>query len=249
MNINIYKDAGELFEACAMHIVKLVEDTLKKQGRFSLVLAGGTTPEKLYELLAKENFKSKIDWKKVDIFFGDERFVPRLDKRNNATMAREKLLSYIDISPDKIYAMETEDISPEHAADAYNSLLENYFQVNKSAANDQNTFDLVLLGMGDDGHTLSLFPGNEEAIYTEGKNAISIYLEAQNMHRITLTAEVVNKSKEIIFLVTGPDKAPVLKKVINGQLDPVALPSQIINPIYGHLNWFVDEAAAREFLP
>lgn len=236
MELKIYKDNAELSHEVARWITDYIVLILKKQERFVLVLSGGNTPHQLNTLLAASPYKDKIDWSKLHIFWGDERYVPFEDERNNAKMAFDTLLNHVPVPADHIHKMQT-DIFPEQSAMEYEKILREYFH------HSHKTFDLVLLGMGDDGHTLSLFPGTE-VIYEESKLATAYFLPAQNMYRITLTAPVVNRAARIAFLVTGAGKADALKEVIEGDYKPDIYPSQVIKPVDGELYWFTDEAAA-----
>lgn len=242
MNLHTYQNPDDVANAVACWMINYIDEALKKQPFFSLVLSGGSTPKKLYQLLSSETYKRQIDWNKIHIFFGDERFVPFDDERNNAKMAYDSLLNHVSILRESIHAMQTENITHEDSAKSYELLLQRYFQ--QSTNTKQQTFDLVLLGMGDDAHTLSLFPGNKEVIFEQEKWCTSLWLEKQNMQRITLTAAVVNQSARIAFLVTGDSKAKALHEVLKGEFNPVMYPSQIINPVNGELHWFIDEAAA-----
>jgi 6-phosphogluconolactonase len=194
----------------------------------------------LYELLAATPYREKIEWRKLHIFWGDERDVPFSDSRNNAKMAYETLLNHVPIPASQIHVMQTENISPEKSADQYEKILHEYFAASES---ELPTFDLVLLGMGDDGHVLSLFPGTS-VIREEKAWATSLWLESQKMYRITLTKSIVNKSSRVAFLTTGANKANALKEVLHGHYNPDLYPSQEIKPENGEMHWFVDEAAA-----
>ena len=239
MELHIYKDSDELSREFAGWMADYISATLQKQERFTLVLSGGSTPKKLHTLLAASPYKEQIDWTKLHIFWGDERFVPFEDDRNNAKMAFDTLLDHVPVPKEQIHVMRT-DIQPETAATEYEKILRRYFP---PAIPPTTTFDLVLLGMGDDGHTLSLFPGTH-AMHTEDKMVQSLFLEQQDMYRITLTPPVVNQSACIAFLVSGKGKAAALKEVIEGDYKPDEFPSQVIKPLNGELHWFVDEAAA-----
>ncbi len=237
MELHIAKDPQQLSENLAAFISQYIQEVLQQQDRFTFALSGGNTPKALYSLLAKEPYVNMIDWKKVHFFWGDERAVPFEDSRNNARMAYDVLLDSVGALPENIFVMRT-DIAPDAAAAEYEKTLHEYFD------GKPHTFDLVLLGMGDDGHTLSLFPGLP--IVHERKAWVkAFWLEAQNMHRITLTAPVTNLSACVVFMATGAGKALTLKSVIDGATDPDKFPSQLIRPENGQLHWFVDEAAAE----
>jgi 6-phosphogluconolactonase len=235
MELHIYKDADDLSAHAAKWIADYISATLKKQDRFTIALSGGSTPQKLHMLLAASPYKEQVDWSKLHFFWGDERAVPFDDSRNNAKMAFDTLLDHVPVNKLHIHIMRT-DIEPVAAAEEYEKILQHYF-------NHSNTsFDLVLLGMGDDGHTLSLFPGMP-VIHEENKMATAFFLKQQDMYRITLTAPIVNRSATVAFLVAGAGKAKALKEVMDGDYKPDVYPSQVIQPA-GELYWFIDKAAA-----
>jgi 6-phosphogluconolactonase len=236
MELHIAQTTQELSENLAAWISNYIQEVLQDQPIFTLVLSGGNTPKQLFALLAKEPYKIMIPWERIHFFWGDERAVPFEDERNNAKMAFDTLLNEVDVPKENIHVMRT-DISPEESATEYEKILREYFK------EDETTFDLVLLGMGDDAHTLSLFPG-QPVIHEKDKWVTSFFLKAQDMYRITLTAPVVNQSACVIFMTTGTGKSMALKSVIEGNYNPDQFPSQIIRPEDGELHWFVDEAAA-----
>ncbi|MBO9154825.1 6-phosphogluconolactonase [Chitinophaga sp. GCM10012297] len=237
MELHVAKDIQQLSENLAAFISQYIQEVLQKQERFTFALSGGNTPKALYALLAKEPYVNMIEWNRVHFFWGDERAVPFEDARNNARMAYDVLLDQVGALPENIHVMRT-DIEPEASAAEYEKTLHRYFK------GKENTFDLVLLGMGDDGHTLSLFPGLP--IVHEKKAWVkAFWLEAQDMYRITLTAPVTNLAARVVFMATGSGKALTLKAVIDGAPDPDRYPSQLIRPENGELHWFIDEAAAE----
>jgi 6-phosphogluconolactonase len=253
MELQIYSDAQQLSEAAAKWIAGLIAETLKVRDRFTIALSGGSTPKLLHKILAAPPYKDQIDWSKMHIFWGDERAVPFEDDRNNAKMAYDTLLNFVPVPPSQIHVMRT-DIGPEESAIEYEKILHQYFDATPGAsaaatgvtgtpATLPNSFDLVLLGMGDDGHTLSLFPGTA-IVHEEKAWAKAFFLPAQDMYRITLTKTIVNRSAHIAFLTTGTGKAHALKEVLKGAYNPDLYPSQEIKPVNGELHWFVDEAAA-----
>jgi 6-phosphogluconolactonase len=238
VELHKFKDAEALSEAAAKWIADIIAETLRSHPRFTIALSGGSTPERLHKILAAAPYKEQIDWSKLHIFWGDERAVPFQDSRNNAKMAFETLLNFVPVPAAHIHVMRT-DIPPERSAIEYEKILHTYF------GETGPSFDLVLLGMGDDGHTLSLFPGTA-VIHEEKLWATSFFLQAQDMHRITLTRPIVNRAARVAFLTTGPKKAHALKEVLKGKYNPDLYPSQTIMPQAGELHWFVDEAAAAE---
>jgi len=221
-------------------LVEHIQQTLQKQTRYTLCLSGGSTPKMMNELLCSDAYKDKVDWAKLHIFFGDERFVPLSDERNNAKMAFDTLLNHVPVPKEQIHVMPTAGIAPEKAAVAYEDTLRTYF------SEVSPTFDCIILGMGDDGHTLSLFPGKIEVIHETEKWCTSLWLEEQDMYRVTLTHPIANRSSSIIFLAAGPKKTHALHEVLKGKYNPNLYPSQIIKPANGELHWFVDEAAAAQ---
>jgi 6-phosphogluconolactonase len=238
MNLHIYKTTEKVSEELAQWLSDEIAEVLSKQEFCTLVLSGGETPKPLFKKLATKEFQKKINWQRVHIFWSDERVVPSNDSRNNAKNAYDLLIDHIDIPANQVHIMRT-DIEPNFAVDAYRALLHEFFD------NTSQTFDIVLLGMGDDGHTLSLFPGS--TIIEDHKHWVnSVYNAEQEMYRITLMPILVNRASKIVFMVEGSGKAEVLKEVLEGEYQPTKLPAQIINPIDGDLHWFLDDAAAKK---
>ncbi len=251
MQLHIAKNTSELSIQAADFMVAHINNMLQKQSRYTIALSGGSTPKALHELLAGDAYKNHIDWSRLHFFWGDERFVPFNDDRNNAKMAFDTLLNKVPVLKEHIHIMQTEHITPEASAATYEQILHEYFPlVHTHHAEDvpdntpHTTFDLVILGMGDNAHTLSLFPGRP-VIYEADKWVTSFYLDEQSMYRITLTHPVVNHSACVMFLVAGANKAAPLKAVLESDYNPDVYPSQIIKP-KGELHWFLDEAAAGE---
>src|SRR5260221_1516096 len=251
MELHVYKDAEQLSRAAAKWIADLIAETLKLRDRFTIALSGGSTPKLLHKILAAPPYKDQIDWSKVHIFWRGERVVPFEDDRNDAKMAYDTLLNFVPVPPSQIHVMRT-DIEPEASAVEYEKILHQYFDAVPGSSGSTgapatlpNSFDLVLLGMGDDGHTLSLFPGTD-IVHEEKAWVKAFFLPAQNMYRITLTKTIVNRAAHIAFLTTGAGKAHALKEVLKGAYNPDLYPSQEIKPVNGELYWFVDEAAAAQ---
>ena len=263
MNLNISKDIEALSQQAAEWMVDYIHKTLQLQDQFTIALSGGSTPRKLHLNLASEKYKNRIDWQKLHVFWGDERYVPFSDDRNNAKMAFDTLLDHVAVPRSQIHIMRT-DIDPNESARDYERILKEYFpeaagltppvyRAGRQATSGESThnssfithysFDLVLLGLGDNSHTLSLFPG-EEVIHEKDHWVRSIFVTEVNMQRITLTAPVVNLSKRIAFLVSGQDKAPAVAHILSDDYNPDLYPAQIIKPVNGELFWFLDEAAA-----
>ena len=234
----IVGDGEELSVRVAGWFVALVNTVLSKQDRFTVALSGGSTPKKLFALLATDDYKNRIDWTRIHCFWGDERFVPFADDRNNAKMAYEQLLNHVPVKPENIHIMPTE-IEPAEAVRDYTAVIEQYF------AGDGPSFDLVMLGLGDNAHTLCLFPGYP-IIHEKDKVVDAFYLKEQEMYRITLTAPLVNRADNICFIVAGADKALAVREIIEGEDNVDLYPAQAIWPLEGNLIWFLDAAAASE---
>ena len=237
MNQHISKDIDTLSNYFADWLILYIKEVLSKQDRFTIALSGGSTPKKLYQLLASDKYKNQIHWERLHFFWGDERFVPFDDERNNAKMAYEELLDCVPVDKKNIHVMRTVGLEPEESAIEYEKILHQYFD------GKAHSFDLVLLGLGNDTHTLSLFPCYD--VVTENKKWVSaFYLKEQQMYRITLTAPVVNNAARVAFLISGGDKAAALYHVLSSEHDPYLYPAQIIQPFNSELYWFYDEAAS-----
>ena len=238
MNLHISKDIEALSQSFADWLVAYIKEVLAKRDRFTIALSGGSTPKKLYQLLASDNYSEQISWERLHFFWGDERYVPFTDDRNNAKMAFDELLDHVPVVKKQVHVIQT-DIDPQESAAAYEKLLHPYFD------NQPHSFDLVLLGLGDNAHTLSLFPGYE-VVMEHKKWVLGFYLKEQEMYRITLTAAVVNLAARVAFLVSGGDKAAAVYHIIASEHDPGLYPGQIVQPFNGELYWFCDEAAAAD---
>ena len=238
MQLIVKKNPADLARAAADFITKRITDVLKTQDRFTIALSGGSTPKALHELLAKSPYVEKIPWMQLHVFWGDERYVPIEDEQSNAGMAYDTLLGHVYTPDDQIHVWHT-DLEPDAAAADYDSILHHYFDETPG-----KTFDLVLLGMGDDGHTLSLFPGTA-VVHEQTAWTAAYFLTQQDMYRLTLTAPVVNQASCVLFLVAGPKKAQSLNEVLEGTYNPDKYPSQEIKPSHGELVWMVDEKAAE----
>lgn len=233
--IQIASDPTALARMAAETIHLLATETINRNGRFTVALSGGSTPKALFKLLATE-YREKIDWQHVVIFWGDERCVPPDNSDSNYLMARENLLDRVPIQVGNILRFKGE-LPPPEAAQQYEDDLRVFF------GGELPRLDLILLGMGDDGHTASLFP-HTEALQETQRWVIENYVEAKQTWRLTLTAPVINNAENVLFLVAGADKAERLKEVLEGAYTPDDLPSQLIKPTHGNLIWGVDQAAA-----
>jgi 6-phosphogluconolactonase len=237
--IFIFENPAEVARAAADHFVNIGREAINESGRFSVALSGGSTPKIAYELLAGDEYKERLDWSKVHIFFGDERCVPPDDAESNYRMANEAMLSRLSIPTQNIHRIQGVGDAVANAR-LYEDELRTYFNGQKPR------FDLVLLGMGDDGHTASLFP-NSPALSEDEAWVAANRVEKFNAYRITLTVPAINSAAHIIFLVTGDSKAARLAEVLSGESASGPLPSQLIKPLHGSLAWLVDKAAAAQF--
>ncbi|MDB5282659.1 MAG: 6-phosphogluconolactonase [Bacteroidota bacterium] len=234
-DVRVFDNADQLNEAACNFIIDLSKKAIEQRGLFTLVLSGGSTPERLYSLLAQAPFNDKLEWNKTFIFWGDERCVPLDDKLNNAAMANSLLLSKVNIPAKNIHPIPV-NLTPVEAALSYEETIKNFF--NQSPP----LFDLILLGLGENGHTASLFP------YTAVLHEISrlvkeVYVEEQQMFRVTMTAPLINKGRNIAFLVTGKQKHQILKTVLTDSIDKDKYPVELIRPEQGELIWWTDKDA------
>lgn len=237
MNLLIYKTKSELLRDLANYIIAIAEKAITEKDCFNFVLTGGNSPKELYSMLATE-YREKIDWTKVFFFVGDERNVPPGDESYNGLMAKKSILDPLNIAPDHIFFVDT-TLAPEKAAIEYAKAISLHFE------GADLSFDLILLGMGDDAHTASLFPGTE-VLGNEEVTVDSVYVEKLSTYRITFTAPLINKAKNIAFLVFGEAKAEAIKHVIEDETKNTQLyPSQLIHPIDGSLTFFLDSEAAK----
>lgn len=245
-NVKIYPDPSQLAQAAAEQFIRIAEQAIQARGVFSVAFSGGTTPQMLYSLLSSEPFSERIDWSRAEIFWGDERCVPPDHPDSNYLKAKTALLDLVPVSTDHVHRIMTEN-APELAAEIYEETLLQFFSsLQDEEERNQAHFDLVLLGMGDDGHTASLFPGTP-AVQEQTRWVAAQYIDKLAAWRVTLTPAIINRAKNILFLVSGAGKSYVLQRVLYGSYQPERYPSQIIRPRDGNLLWMVDEQAATLF--
>jgi 6-phosphogluconolactonase len=240
---HVYPDPQTLAQVAAKHFAERVGQAVAKRGRARIAISGGSTPKATFALLADPAgpYAASLPWDKVELFWVDERTVPPDHPDSNYRMTSEALLSKVPLNPEHVHRMEGE-LDPEEAASKYESLLRNVFKLEGA---EVPRFDTVWLGMGDDGHTASLFP------HTEGTHEISRIVYANHVPqkdtwRITLTYPVINQADDVVFLIAGKDKATPLEGVLYGEYDPATLPSQLIQPANGSLTLLLDAAAAQK---
>lgn len=234
--LKVLESPGALFQAAATQFASLASEAIQTRGRFCVALSGGSTPRSLYSLLARE-FRQTIPWQKVYFFFGDERHVPPDDPESNYRMANEALLSKVSLPAENVFRIRAE-LDAEKAALDYEQALRTFF---KLQPNEFPRFDLVLLGIGPDGHTASLFPSTA-ALNDTHRMVVANWVEKFKTYRITLSYPVLNHARCVMFLVSGKDKASILHEILENR--NADLPSQRVCPENGKLFWFVDRDAA-----
>jgi 6-phosphogluconolactonase len=237
MNVEtlVLQDPAAVAHEAAQRFVHLASEAVASRGRFSVALSGGSTPGSLFRLLAQEPFRNKIPWEEVHLFWGDERCVPPDDPSSNYRLAEETLIARVPIPPDNVHRVLGE-LEPEAAARAYTKELNQYF------CGPHARFDLVLLGLGGDGHTASLFPESTALQETErAAVAVEAHYQDRPAQRVTLTLPTINAARQILFLVTGGAKAEIVQVVFKGT--GMSLPAQRIQPTAGRLAWLLDAEA------
>lgn len=234
--VQIYKDIDELLTAVAGFFVEASRQAIADHGAFSVALSGGSSPKKLYEKLASAAYRDQVDWSKLYFFFGDERYVPADDPDSNALMAQKALFDPLDIPEAQIFRVNT-SLSPQEAAADYFRSIKQHFNT------EPIRFDLVLLGLGDDAHTASLFPGTP-VLQEQAATVKSVFLKDKDVYRITITAPLINHACDVAFLVYGDSKAAAVQQVLEADKDMETYPAQLIHPVSGNVHWFLDESAA-----
>jgi 6-phosphogluconolactonase len=237
--VQVLPTAAELFCAAAEEFVRAGKLAVAARGRFTVALSGGSTPKSLYSLLAAQH--AAFDWDRTFLFFGDERHVPPDHPDSNYRMVNEALLAKVSIPAENVFRVKAENPDAAAAALAYENDLRRFFALQSG---EFPRFDLILLGLGPDGHTASLFP-DSEGLKEQSRLVIANWIEKFNTHRITFTFPVLNSAAEVIFLASGSDKADMVHQVLTGKYTP-PYPSQQVQPIDGTLLWMLDEAAAAK---
>lgn len=229
---DLYSRAAEIF-------VSTFAEAVERRGRATVALSGGGTPRGLYTLLAEPQWREKIEWNRLQVFWGDERFVPPTEQESNFRLANETLLSRVPIPAENVHRFRTESGTAAEVAAAYER------EIRSTIPNQEiPAFDLNLLGIGTDAHTASLFPFSP-ALREENRLVISHYVEQLQAERLTFTVSLINHSRLTLFLVAGPEKAAILAEVLTGKHDSHRLPAQLVRPVGGRLVWLVDAAAGR----
>lgn len=231
----------ELFEAAAEDVVHTANDAVGQRGCFTIALSGGSTPKSLYNLLAT-NARTSLPWDRVFFFWGDERHVPPTDPESNYRMTEETLLSKIPVAATNVFRIPGENPNAAAAAEAYEQTVQKFFGLQPGQF---PSFDLILLGMGPDGHTASLFPGSA-ALREKSRLVVANWVEKFRTSRITFTLPVLNAARRVAFLVSGTEKAAALHAVLQSDAPGEQYPSKLVRPGDGSVIWFVDRAAASE---
>jgi 6-phosphogluconolactonase len=240
--IRVLADGQAVAQAAADEFVRLAREALQRKGNFTVALSGGSTPKTLYSLLADRTQKSigpEIPWSQIHLFFGDERHVPPDHTDSNYRMANEAMISKVPVPAANVHRIHTENKDAAAAAAEYDRTLVQVFNL---SANGLPRFDLILLGMGPDGHTASLFPGTS-GVQELSKRVIANWVPKFNSFRVTLTRPVLNNAAEVMLLISGADKAPALSEVM-GSGDPITYPVKYVQPRDGKLLWLLDKSAA-----
>src|SRR5215470_6217756 len=239
-HVQLFSTCAEIASHAAHEVARISAEAVAARGAFSIALAGGSTPKMLYALLAEHpTLRNSLPWDKMQVFFGDERHVGPGHADSNFQMASDAMLSKVQLQPQQIHRIKGEYPDTSQAAAEYEDEIRRTFEL---GAGEFPRFDLILLGMGNEGHTLSLFPGTK-ALHEAQRVVTRNWIGKLYSERITLTAPAANAAANIIFMVTGSDKACALKAVLEGPHEPEQLPAQLIQPAQGSLAWLIDAAA------
>ena len=238
MPLHVHPTIETTLHALADYFVARAAEAVATRGRFAVALSGGSSPKKLYELLASPTYRDQIAWTNAFFFFGDERNVPRTDPQSNYLMAKTALLAPMGIADDHVFALNT-DLPPAEAATAYTKEINDFFSPKPAR------FDLVLLGLGNNSHTASLFP-HTEVLHVTTAEVRAVFVPEVAMYRLTFTAPLINQARAVAFLVFGADKAAAVRRVRQGPRNTEEFPAQLITPSTGERHWFLDETAAAD---
>lgn len=238
--IIVCTDVNSLYERAATIFVEEAVEAIAARGRFMIALSGGSTPHGVYRLLASADWRDRLKWEKVHVFWGDERFVPHTSPESNYGMAWSTLLSQVAIPLTGIHAVPTDLPTAEDAAIGYEKTIREVFCL---PAQEIPQLDLVLLGLGADGHTASLFP-HSDTLRHEARWVVADYIETAKTFRITMTPLLLNRARAVLLLAAGNEKAEAVREVLLGEYNPDRLPAQLISPLRGSLRWLLDRAAA-----
>lgn len=236
LSIHVRESVEDLARFTCERLTELLLRAIGERGTGSLVLSGGETPRRVYQLLGSASFNNRLDWKRIHLFFGDERMVPPDHADSNYGMARRELIEHVSIPEENVFRIPGE-LPPETAAKEYASQLLGLYK------KEIPRFDCVLLGIGEDGHTASLFPGTN-ALNEHEKLAVEVFVPRLKSWRVTLTYPVLNNARQIVFIAEGEKKAPIVRKVVNSTTADAEMPATLIRPTSGELHWMLDRRAA-----
>jgi 6-phosphogluconolactonase len=236
-NIEVYQSTIDLVQNAAKRIILTINKGIRERGDCFIALSGGATPRPVYQLLGTPSMKDQVDWSRVHLFFADERIVPLTDTQSNYGMVNRELIAHIDIPRKNVHRIEVEK-KPELAAAEYERELREIFS-------DVVRFDLILLGLGEDGHTASIFP-KTAVVEEERAFACAVFVPHLSSWRVTLTFRSINNAREVLFLVSGKEKAPIVRRVLKSPKPRKEVPATMIRPVDGILLWMIDGDAAGE---
>jgi 6-phosphogluconolactonase len=240
MYVATYPDSDTLSHQAAQFTLRIAAESLVTHGRFMIALAGGSTPKRLYALLASEPYRSQLDWALVEVFWSDERCVPPDDSESNFRMAQETLLSNVPIPASQIHRMPADQSDHEAASQAYVTEMRRTFGTSGIPG-----FDLIQLGMGPEGHTASLFP-HQPSLHERERLVLPVTTPKPPPDRLTFTPPLLNAARHVLFLVTGSEKADAVHAILEGEYNPDEYPAQIVRPTSGEVTWMLDTAAASK---
>lgn len=235
--LHIAENTDALIASAAEFFVSQAATSIQEQGRFTVALSGGSSPKKLFTLLASDAWRNRVEWTNVFFFFGDERFVPADDEQSNYRMARETLFTPLGISSQQIFPVNT-TLTPEESAKAYEQALLQHFKTG-------HAFDLIWLGLGDDAHTASLFP-HTEVIHEKKALVKEVFVKKVDQYRITFTAPLINAARAVAFLTYGSSKADAVHHIFDDPFQPEEFPAQLVKPASGDVHWFIDREASMK---
>jgi 6-phosphogluconolactonase len=237
--LHIYKNEKETCHAFAGWLAELVKETLATQNRFTIAVSAGDTPKLLFKILATD-YRDNIDWSKIYVFWGEERFVSSIDEKEYSGEALKACMDSVPIPKDQIHTIN-KDIAPQQAAEEYQAVLKSFFK------DKETTFDLIILGIGQQGNILSLLPNNERNNFTESL-VIPVYDKQEDLYRITLTISAINGAITKAFIVVGKKKEDLVQQVLKGKYEPEKYPAQLVVSANKAVNWFLDEGAAGKLI-
>jgi len=240
LKIEVYQCAAELEQNAAEKIILMINKAIGERGVCSIALSGGETPRPVYRILGSSPIKERIDWSRVHLFFTDERVVPPTDPQSNFGMINREFISHINISSRNIHRIAGEK-KPELAAADYERELREYF------SNQIIRFDVVLLGLGEDGHTASIFPGTK-VVHEEKAFVAAVYARRLSIWRVTLTYRSINNAREILFLVSGKNKRFIVQNILKTPAMREEYPAALVQPLDGNILWMLDKDAAEEYV-